>query len=355
MSAPATEAESSKIQAIDLTNPRGDRVSIMSLGGILQSWEVATGSDGPINIVLGYHHPHSYLKDTAYHGAIAGRYCNRIARSRFSIGETSYTLVANEGTHHLHGGPNGFNQRIWNIEEQGRQQLKLSLCSEDGYQGYPGNLQVSVSYKLEDDGALAVDWEATTDADTVVSLTSHSYFNLAGCGDILEHYLRIPAGEYTPVDGDLIPTGEICSVAGSALDLRKFSRLEDVLASANPEIQACGGLDHNWAGGSAGEMLLRAELFSPHTGLLLSVNSTLPGLQCYTGNHLQGNSIHDCHEGVCLEPQYYPDSPNHPNFPSPLLRAGETMRHQISYTVRKVHADLFLSCLDPNTVRSANL
>ena len=343
MPAPMPEPNHLEPQSIELHNARGDRVRIMTLGGIIREWEIAVGSGEPINIILGYPHSRSYEKDSAYHGAIAGRYCNRIADSRFTIDDNSFTLAANEGQHHLHGGPDGFSRRIWTVNDQGDQHLVLSLFSAHGDQGYPGNLQVTVRYTLDDEGALDIDWQALSDADTVVSLTSHAYFNLAGCGDILEHHLRIPAAEYTPVDSALIPTGEIRSVESSALDLRQFTRLGDVLTSDAPEIQACDGLDHNWAGGALGEMQLRAELLSTRTRLLLAVSSTLPGLQCYTGNHLQGNGIHGCHEGVCLEPQHYPDSPNQPNFPSPLLRAGDVTRHRIRYQVSEVDTDRLLN------------
>lgn len=339
---PSAESEHQELLTIDLRNSRGDKVSIMTLGGIIREWEVATGSDEPVNIILGYLHGRSYLKDTAYHGAIAGRYCNRIANSRFSIDDKSFSLSANEGKHHLHGGPNGFSRRSWNVEEQSEQHLVLSLLSPDGDQGYPGNLQVTVRYTLDNEGTLDIDWQASSDADTVVSLTSHGYFNLAGCGDTLEHHLRIPASHYTPVDDELIPSGELRNVTGTALDLQCFTRVGDILTSDDSEIQACDGLDHNWAGGAPGEMRLRAELVSAKTNLLLSVSSTLPGLQCYSGNHLQTNGIHGCHEGICLEPQYYPDSPNQPDFPSPLLRAGETMRHRIQYRVSEVDAGALL-------------
>ena len=333
-----------ELEPVELRNSRGDRISVLPLGGILREWEIAVDSREPLNIILGYLHAHSYLKDSAYHGAIAGRYCNRIANSQFSIDEKTFRLSPNEGPHHLHGGPEGFNRRVWTVREQTapeqENQLTLSLLSPQGDQGYPGNLEVTVKYTLDDEGALSIDWEASSDADTIVGLTCHGYFNLAGCGDILDHYLHIPANDYTPVDDELIPTGDICSVANTALDLRQFARIGDVLAKDDPEIQACDGLDHNWAGGATGEMKLRAELYSPHSNLLLAVSSTLPGLQCYTGNQLQGGGIHGCHEGVCLEPQHYPNSPNQPNFPSPILRAGETVRHRICYQVRQQELDI---------------
>ena len=328
---------------IELRNARGDSAVIMSLGGIIHEWNIATEQHGILNIVLGYPHTHSYLKDPAFHGAIAGRYCNRIAGSSFTLDGQTYTLASNEGTNQLHGGPDGFSRRTWNVVEQSDQRLHLSLFSPDGDQGYPGNLDISLIYILDDDGALSLDWQASADTNTVVSLTSHAYFNLAVSDDILDHWLRIPADEYTPVNSEMIPTGEIRSVSGSALDLREFTRLRDVLHSEAPELRDCDGLDHNWAFGPCTELQLRAELLCPATNLLLTTSSTLPGLQCYSGNHLLANGVHGRHEGICLEPQHFPDSPNNPHFPSPVLHAGEVMRHSIRYRVSQVDAAALLT------------
>lgn len=318
---------------VELRNSRGDSVEVMTFGAILRSWHLQTQAGEAINILLGYPHRQSYQFDRAYHGAIVGRYCNRIANGRFTLNGQAYKLTRNEGEHHLHGGEHGFSRRTWTVEERDCSTLVLGLFSADGEEGYPGNLSVTLRYALDADGALNIDWEAQTDADTVISLSSHGYFNLAGAGDIREHYLRIPADNYTPVDANLLPTGEIRSVAGTPFDLREFTRLGDIVTSDTPEISACDGLDHNFAMGEAGKMRTRAELFYPGNGLLLTASSTLPGLQCYSGNHLQANGVHGSYEGICLEPQHYPDSPNRPNFPSPLLRAGETMRHSIRYHV----------------------
>ncbi|MFT4519227.1 MAG: aldose 1-epimerase [Halioglobus sp.] len=322
-----------KIQRITLTNANGDSAVILSLGAILAELNINTRKHGLINTVLGYQHPSSYLKDTAFHGVIAGRYCNRIANSRFAINSDEYELNRNEDPHHLHGGSQGFGRRYWSILEQSQSSVILSLHSPDGDQGYPGNLDVSLRYELKEQGCLDISWRATSDKDTVVSLTCHAYFNLAGHSDIGSHFLRICADHYTPAAADMIPTGEIQSVDGTALDLRKLTSLQGVLDSEDPEITQQGGLDHNWARGAVGEMLLTAELFCPSSGLLLQTSSTLPGLQCYTGNHLMANGIHGCHEGVCLEPQYYPNSPNEPAFPSPILQPGETMSHRMRYQI----------------------
>ncbi|MEH6581345.1 MAG: aldose epimerase family protein [Halioglobus sp.] len=324
------------VQVIDLSNARGDSLRLLTLGATIKEWNINTRGHGLINTVLGYPHEQSYLMDTAYHGAIAGRYCNRIANSRFTLGTEQYQLLSNEGPHHLHGGPQGFYNRLWHIEERDRQSLTLSLHSADGDQGYPGNLDVRLRYTLNDDGALDIEWQAQSDRDTVVSLTNHAYFNLAGCGDIRDQYLRIAASHYTPVTKDLIPTGEIRPVAGTVLDLRNFTLLDQLLNSDDSEITAHGGLDHNWAIDSGG---VCAELLCPRTQLLLQASSTLPGLQCYTGNNLLAHGTHGCHEGVCLETQHYPNSPNEPGFPSPLLRAGETQRHHTRYHISEVNAE----------------
>ena len=331
------------VQLVELSNARGDSLQVLTLGAAIKEWNINSQTHGMVNTVLGYPHQQSYLKDTAYHGAIVGRYCNRIANSSFSIGTQQYQLLSNEGVNHIHGGPQGFNSRIWNIEESDRQSLTLSLHSPDGDQGYPGNLDVLLRYTLSDDGALDLEWQAHTDLDTMVSLSNHAYFNLAGCGDIRDHSLRIAASHYTPITADMLPTGEIRPVAGSALDLRNFTGLAQLLDSDEPEITDHGGLDHNWIPDPGGELRLCAELLSPRTQLLLQICSTLPGLQCYTGNYLPANSIHSCHEGVCLEPQHYPNSPNEPSFPSPLLRAGETQRHHTRYHIKEVDAGKILA------------
>ncbi|MDE0951191.1 MAG: galactose mutarotase [Halioglobus sp.] len=330
------------VYAIELRNGRGDSVRILTYGAIIAELNISTNNHGLINTVLGYPHWSSYQKDKAFHGAIAGRYCNRIADSQFQLESSHYKLHSNEGSHQLHGGPAGFSCKNWQIETCDEQHVSLSLISPDGDQGYPGNLKVLLSYML-DDGGLNIAWRATSDADTIVSLTSHGYFNLAGGGDIREHYLRIAASDYTPTDQDQIPTGQILPVANTALDLLRFKQLALILDCDDRSIEQYGGLDHNWARGDSGEMLLSAELLCPETDLLLQVSSTLPGLQCYTGNHLAANGIHGCHEGICLEPQHYPNSPNEPHFPSAILRAHETIEHKLCYRFKSVNAKEILS------------
>ena len=325
------------VHALDLVNKRRDTLRILTLGAIIKEWKVRTKTHGVINTVLGYPHEQSYLSDTDYHGAIVGRYCNRIANGRFSIGAQKYELLRNKGPHHLHGGPHGFSVKNWSIESKTTNGVSLSLRSEDGDQGYPGNLNVWVHYSLDDEGGLTIDWQARTDRDTVVSLTNHTYFNLSGCDDIRSHYLRISASQYTPTDEDMVPTGEMRSVTGSVLDLQQLTPLDPLLDSDDPEITSRGGLDHNWA---IDQGHLCAELYCPQTQLLMQTNTTLPGLQCYTGNHLSRSGHHASHGGVCLETQYFPNSPNEPKFPSPVLNAGKTMHHQTRFLIREVDLQL---------------
>lgn len=343
MSLPPRQIDRQDVQCIELSNVRGDSLSVLTLGATIKEWNINTRRHGTINTVLGYPHEQSYLEDTAYHGAIVGRYCNRIANSRFFIGDREYPLVSNTPPHHLHGGLNGFNNRLWQVEEQSEQSVVLSLHSPNGDQGYPGNLDVRLRYTLDDESALDIEWQAQSDRNTVVCLTNHAYFNLAGSGDIREHHLRIAGSHYTPTGEDMIPTGEIRAVAGSVLDLQKFTLIDQLLNSDDPEIVQCRGLDHNWVIDHPVNMALCAELLCPQTQLLLQVHSTLPGLQCYTGNHLSANGFHDSHEGICLETQHYPNSPNELTFPSPLLRAGEMVCHHTRYLISEVQAEQLIA------------
>lgn len=319
------------VYAVDLCNSNGDSARILSLGGILQTLNITTPEHGVINTVLGYSDWSKYLTDTVWMGATAGRYCNRIANARFSIGAAEYLLERNQGDHHLHGGPEGFHRKVWNIEHWNKNSLILSLLSKDGDQGYPGNLEVTLRYSLEDDSTLKILWRATSDLDTVVSITNHSYFNLAGTADIRNHDLKLSASHFTPMDASQLPTGEILPVKNTCLDFRKPRSLSMVLDSADPMITNCGGLDHNWALEVSSVLQPSAQLYCPDTQLLLELSSTLPGIQCYTGNYLADHGLHDSHAGIALEPQYYPNSPNQSNFPSPVLRAGDTREHEIHY------------------------
>ncbi len=334
--------QAKEIQVFELQNHHGAYATVLNLGARLTSLNIPTPDYGMINTLLGYKNPRGYLTDTMYHGAIVGRYCNRIAHGEIPLGNQRYQLLINDGHHHLHGGPEGFHQKIWRLVEKTSQRLHLQLESEDGEAGYPGKLTVNLYYELDDENQLHINWQAYSDKDTVVSLTNHSYFNLSGCADIYNHYLRIPADHYTPVNSEMIPSGEITPVEGTPYDLRHWTQLGKRLNTDHPGLSELNGFDHNWASGNAGKFQLRAELYSPKTELLLQVFSSLPGLQCYSGNNLTKTGIHTNHQGICLETQYYPDTPNNQNFPSARLKAGESMYHRNCFSFSRTSAEVEL-------------
>ncbi|WP_299530468.1 aldose epimerase family protein [uncultured Streptomyces sp.] len=288
----------------------GTRVRVLTYGGILQSVRTP-GRDGTADeIALGLPDLAGYVAHAApYFGATVGRYANRIGGSAFELDGRTYEITANEGRNHLHGGARGFDKRVWDARavEDG---VELSLVAEDGEEGFPGRLAVTVTYRLEAGGALRIDYRATTDAPTVVNLTDHSYWNLAGAGSgsALGHELRIAAGHYTPVDGESLPTGEIAPVDGTRFDFRAARPVE-------------AGYDHNYVLDAPGEGVA-AELYDAGSGRVLTVRTTEPGLQLYTADHLGEETFGPC-GGIALETQHFPDSPNRPAFPSTVLRPGE--------------------------------
>ena len=321
------------MESFKLEGRGGMQASICNYGARLTSLQVPAScgtESGLLDVVLGYNREQDYQRDTMYLGAVVGRYSNRIGGARFSLGDSEYQLLANEGSNHLHGGPSGFDSRTWELREHAADHLCLALHSAAGDQGYPGNLEVEVTYRLLEDNTLQFTWRARSDADTLVSLSQHSYFNLAGGGLIYDHYLSIPADQYLPVDVEMIPTGVLASVANTAFDLRSWRRLGDLLQDLPAELEATGGLDHNWVL-PAGEDPVAAQVYCPESELLLQVRTTLPGLQCYTGNALGRAPVYASHEGFCLETQHFPDAPNQLAFPCPLLPAGEWVEHRSSY------------------------
>lgn len=309
-----------------LTNRHGVEVSALAYGGIITSIRVPDRHGALADVVLGFADRERYRGDHPHFGALIGRYANRIAFGRFSIGGTVYQLAANNGRHHLHGGVRGFDRHEWEARDLG-DRLVLHRISPDGEEGYPGRLDVEVSYQLTDDNELVIHYRATTDAPTIVNLTQHSYFNLRGEGDghIRDHIVWINAERYTPVDTELIPTGEIAGVEGTPFDFRGSRRI-------------AGPYDHNWVlNGAPGVLRHAAKVIEPESGRMLDVFTTEPGMQFYTGNFLDGSLIGKSgrpylrNGGFCLETQDFPDSPNHPDFPSTLLRPGETYRTQTIY------------------------
>jgi aldose 1-epimerase len=283
-----------------------------------------------------------------YFGALIGRYGNRIANGKFVLDGKTYKLATNDGPNHLHGGVKGFDKVVWKAYSSIRNKLEPSLAleytSRDGEEGYPGTLAVRAVYTLTDDNALRIEFEATTDRDTIVNLTHHSYFNLAGQGDVLAHEVMINANQFTPVDSTLIPTGELRSVRGTPFDFTTPTAIGARINQDNQQLKFCGGYDHNWViNKPAGELGLMARVYEPSSGRVLEVLSTEPALQFYTGNFLDGKlkgkdgQFYQFRSGFCMEPQHYPDSPNKPNFPSVVLKPGDTYKNMILYrfSVRK--------------------
>ncbi|MDT0471212.1 aldose epimerase family protein [Streptomyces griseoviridis] len=297
----------------------GVRVRVLSYGGIVQSVEVPDRHGTVGNVVLGFADLDGYLRHPEpYLGALVGRYANRIAGGRFPLDGATYALARNNEPNSLHGGERGFDKRVWEVARDGRHGLRLSRVSPHGEEGFPGRLEVSATYALDAAGALHLTYEAVTDAPTVVNLTNHSYFDLGGTGEPGGHELRLAASRYTPVDADLIPTGALAEVAGTRFDFREPRKVG-------------GGYDHNFAldGGVGAEARTVAELYDPASGRLLTVATTEPGLQLYTGDHLAAPLAPGA--GIALETQHFPDSPNRPEFPGTVLRPGEVYRSETVY------------------------
>ncbi len=313
---------------------------IITFGGSLQSLRVPDRSGKPVDVLLGFDALEPYRTHGKSLGALVGRYANRIGGAKFSLNGQTYQLAANNnGVNHLHGGLVGFNQRVWTVEEAGDDRLALSLFSPDGEEGYPGNLTVRVTYTLTEEG-LTIGYRAECDRDTVCNLTNHAYFNLSGhdSGPVLDQTIQLLADRYTPTDPLSIPTGEIAPVEGTPMDLRRTTPIGARIGEDFPQLLQAGGYDHNWIpNGEAGTLRPIARAASPATGISMEVLSTLPGVQFYTGNYLdgcpagKGGAAYANRWGFCLETQFYPDSPNHANFPSCVLRAGEVFDHTAAF------------------------
>ena len=331
------------VEVFTLTNAAGAEVKAMTFGGIITSWRVPDRRGQLADIVLGYDDPAQYVKDNSpYFGAIVGRYGNRIAKARFTLDGRTYPLAANNGVNHLHGGVQGFDKVLWQGEAlRGGTGVAFTRTSADGEEGYPGTLKARVTYTLTDKNELVVAYEATADKPTVVNLTQHTYFNLAGqgTGNILGHVLRINADRYTPVDETLIPTGELAPVDKTPFDFRQPTAIGARIQSEHPQIQFGRGYDHNWVLARSGAGLsLAADVYEPTSGRTLQVRTTEPGVQFYAGNFLdgtitgKGGRVYQQRSGFCLETQHFPDSPNQPTFPSTTLRPGETYRSRTVFT-----------------------
>jgi len=319
-----------QVDLYTLTNAKGIRVKITNYGAILVSLEVPDRDGKLADITLGYNDLDQYIKRGAFFGATVGRYANRIGGAKFVLNGAEYKLAANNGPNHIHGGKKGFDKVVWKLEdiaaEGDKAQVQLSYLSKDGEEGYPGNLACTINYTLTNKDELKISYEAETDKTTIVNLTNHSYFNLAGegNGDVLGHELMLNADKYTVFDKDLIPTGEIRSVKGSPLDFTKPATIGSRIT------QVGNGYDHNFVLKSGGGTLaLCAQVYEPTTGRVMEVYTTEPGVQLYTGNFLDGpltgksGKAYKKHYGFCLETQHFPDSPNKPHFPSTVLKPGQ--------------------------------
>jgi aldose 1-epimerase len=333
------------VELFTFTRAGAPTVAITNLGGHIVSILAADRAGRAADVTLGYRDYAGYLGDTSYFGCLVGRYANRIAKGRFSLDGKSYTLATNNGPNSLHGGPTGFQKRVWSPKVASGPEgdtLELTYVSKDGEEGYPGTLTAKVVYSLRADGGLVIDYTATTDAPTIVNLTNHAYFNLAGEGEgtILGHEMQIEADATTPVDATLIPTGERRPVAGTPFDFRKPVAIGARIDAADEQLKAGGGYDHNYVlRGAKGELRLCARVVEPKSGRVLEVLTTEPGLQFYSGNFLDGKVVGKSgkpyvrRSAFCLEAQHFPDSPNQPGFPTVVLRPGQTYRQTTVYRV----------------------
>ena len=318
-----------------LTNTGGMEVAITNYGGVVVSIKAPDRSGKFADVVLGFDTFDAYLNNTPFFGALVGRYGNRIAKARFTLDGHEYHLAANDNGNTLHGGLKGFDKRLWNAKDVSTKEvpaLELTYLSKDGEEGFPGNLSVTVTYSLTPKNELKIDYAATTDKDTVLNLTNHSYFNLAGQGegDILSHLMMINGDRFTPVDATLIPTGELKSVAGTPLDFRKPTAIGARIDADDQQMKFGRGYDHNFVlNRKGGELILAARVTEPSSGRVLEVLTTQPGLQFYTGNFLDGTihgkvgKVYPRRSAFCMETQRFPDSPNQPQFPTTVLKPGK--------------------------------
>lgn len=324
-----------------LRNAMGMEARITNYGGTVMSLRVPDRQGHLGDVVLGYDNVADYVKQSPYFGCLIGRYGNRIANARFSLDGRTYQLAANDGPNSLHGGTKGFDKVPWaarpTTSDKGPA-LELRYTSKHLEEGFPGNLDVTARYTLTDDGSLRLDFAATSDQRTIVNLTHHSYFNLAGRGDILGHELEVNAERFTPVDANLIPTGELRPVAGTPFDFRKRTPIGARIGHDDEQLRHGRGYDHNWViDKPLGQLGLLARVYEASSGRAMEVLSTEPGTQFYSGNFLDGSIVgkggwrYTKRSAFCIEPQHFPDTPNQPGFPSVLLAPGESYASTIVY------------------------
>jgi aldose 1-epimerase len=338
-----TMPDGAPVSLYTLINANRCVARITNYGGILVSLEIPDRNGKLGDVVLGFDRFEDYLGSHPYFGALIGRYGNRIGKARFTLDGLEYTLAANDGENHLHGGERGFDKVLWRaeiIEVAEDPALLLRYLSQDSEEGYPGNLSVEITYQLTDDNGLRIDYRATTDEKTVVNLTHHSYFNLldAGASDVYGHELMLAADRFTPVGEDLIPTGEVRNVEGTPMDFRQPVAIGARIDDDDEQLQFGGGYDHNWVlNNQDGTLALAARVYEPTSGRVMEVYTTEPGIQFYSGNFLDGSNqgkegvTYEHRSGFCLETQHFPDSPNKPEFPSTILEPEEAYTQTTIY------------------------
>jgi aldose 1-epimerase len=336
-----TLANGDRVDLYTLRNGNGIEAKITNYGGIVVSLSAPDRHGDVADVALGFDNLGGYIGNKPYFGALIGRCANRIAGGRFILGNHNYTLTANDGGNHLHGGLRGFDKVLWDaraVRRKAGAALLLRYLSVDGEEGYPGNLVVEVTYTLTGDNALKIEYRAGTDQPTPVNLTNHTYFNLGSAPDILDHELRLYADRFTPVDASLIPIGEYRSVGGTPFDFRTPTRIGARIGEEDEQLMRAGGYDHNFiVAGKPGRLRVAAEVYERKSGRALRVLTTEPGLQFYSGNFLDGSVIgknrtaYGHRSGFCLETQHFPDSPNQPHFPSAILMPGVSYRQTTIY------------------------
>ena len=332
-----------QVNLYTLRNPQGVEAAVTNYGARVVSLKVPDRSGKFDDVVLGFDQLDGYLKNNPYFGAIVGRYGNRIAKGEFTLDGVKYSLARNNGENALHGGLKGFDKVVWSakgVSTSDGPGVELKYLSKDGEEGYPGDLSVTVTYSVTGNNELKIEYDATTNKDTVVNLTNHSYFNLAGQGngDILDHLVMINADKFTPIDAGLIPTGELRSVEGTPFDFRKPTAIGARINVNDPQLKFGQGYDHNFVLNGGGDgLVLAARVTDPKTGRVMEVLTTQPGLQFYTGNFLdgtirgKGGKVYRRRSAFCMETQHFPDSPNQPKFPSAVLKPGERYRSTTIY------------------------
>jgi len=336
-----TTPDGTPVQIFTLRNTKGMEARISNYGGLIVSLKVPDKKGQLGDVVLGYDNLDGYIKKSPFFGVIVGRYANRIGNGKFELDGKTYSLFVNNGPNSLHGGKVGFDKKVWTpktiLTSEGPA-LELKYLSKDGEEGYPGNLNVTAIYRVTEQNELRLELSATTDKKTVLNLTQHTYFNLAGSGDVLKHEVTINADKFTPVDANLIPTGELKPVAGTPFDFSKPTAIGARIDNDDGQLKLGQGYDHNYVlDKPPGKLGVAARIHEPTSGRVLEVMTSEPGVQFYTANHLDGSitgkegRVYAKRTGFCFEPQRFPDTPNKPNFPTAVLKPGEVYQHTIVY------------------------